>query len=96
MILKLALSKKISCHIDQHSFPYCRIAGLDIASSQVLAFVFIFLIGLGFANIFPLIFSMTVDAMPKRSNDILGPTVTAIIGEELYPSLLVWWPRWPV
>ena len=56
------------------------IAGLFIVPSQILAFVFIFIIGLGFANIFPLIFSMTVDALPERSNEISGLMVTAIIG----------------
>ena len=63
------------------------IAGLYIASSQVMAFVFIFIIGLGFANIFPLIFSMTVDALPERSNEISGLMVTAIIGGAFVPIL---------
>jgi FHS family L-fucose permease-like MFS transporter len=63
------------------------IAGLFFASSQVLAFVFIFVIGLGFANIFPLIFSMTVDALPERSNEISGLMVTAIIGGAFVPIL---------
>lgn len=63
------------------------IAGLFIASSQVLAFVFIFSIGLGFANIFPLIFSITVDAMPERSNEISGLMVTAIIGGAIVPII---------
>jgi FHS family L-fucose permease-like MFS transporter len=63
------------------------IAGLFFASSQVLAFVFIFIVGLGFANIFPLIFSMTVDALPERSNEISGLMVTAIIGGAFVPIL---------
>ena len=63
------------------------IAGLYIATSQVLAFVFIFVVGLGFANIFPLIFSMTVDALPERSNEISGLMVTAIIGGAFVPIL---------
>ena len=49
-------------------------------SGPALAFVFIFIIGLGFANIFPLIFSITVDALPERSNEISGLMITAIIG----------------
>ncbi len=61
------------------------IAGLFIASSQALAFVFIFIIGLGFANIFPLIFSITVDTLPERSNEISGLMITAIIGAALVP-----------
>lgn len=63
------------------------IAGLFVVPGQVLAFVFIFIIGLGFANIFPLIFSMTVDAMPERSNEISGLMVTAIIGGAFVPIL---------
>ena len=63
------------------------IAGLFFVSSQILAFVFIFIIGLGFANIFPLIFSITVDAMPERSNEISGLMVTAIIGGAIVPIL---------
>jgi fucose permease len=63
------------------------IAGLFIAGGQVLAFVFIFIIGLGFANIFPLIFSITIDAMPDRSNEISGLMVTAIIGGAFVPIL---------
>ena len=63
------------------------IAGLFIAGSQVVAFVFIFIIGLGFANIFPLIFSIAVDAMPDRSNEISGLMITAIIGAAIVPII---------
>ena len=61
------------------------IAGLFVVPGQVLAFVFIFIVGLGFANIFPLIFSMTVDSLPERSNEISGLMVTAIIGGAFVP-----------
>ena len=63
------------------------IAGLFFASSQLIGFIFIFIIGLGFANIFPLIFSITVDALPDRSNEISGLMVTAIIGGAFVPIL---------
>ncbi len=63
------------------------LTGLFLAPSQVIAFVFIFFIGLGFANIFPLIFSITVDTMPERSNEISGLMVTAIIGGAFIPLL---------
>ncbi|MCF8380602.1 MAG: MFS transporter [Bacteroidales bacterium] len=63
------------------------IGGLYFAGSEVFAFVFIFVIGLGFANIFPLIFSITVDAYPERSNEISGLMVTAIIGGAFVPVL---------
>ena len=63
------------------------IAGLFFASSQLIAFILIFIIGLGFANIFPLIFSITVDKLPDRSNEISGLMITAIIGGAFVPIL---------
>lgn len=61
------------------------IAGLFIAPNATVGFVFIGLIGLGFANVFPLIFSITIDAMPDRANEISGLMVTAIIGGAIMP-----------
>lgn len=55
--------------------------------SQMTAFIGIVLIGLGFANIFPLIFSITVDAMPERTNELSGLMVTAIVGGALIPPI---------
>ncbi|PKQ69476.1 sugar MFS transporter [Labilibaculum manganireducens] len=63
------------------------IAGLYIASSSIMGFAAIFLIGLGFANIFPLVFSIAIDAMPERSNEISGLMVTAIIGGAIVPVI---------
>ncbi|WP_372754889.1 sugar MFS transporter [Labilibaculum sp.] len=61
------------------------IGGLYIATSSVMGFAAIFIIGLGFANIFPLVFSITIDSMPERSNEISGLMVTAIIGGAFVP-----------
>lgn len=61
------------------------IAGLFFSSSEFLGFVAIAIIGFGFANVFPLIFSITVDALPERSNEISGLMVTAIIGGAFIP-----------
>lgn len=58
---------------------------LFAAPTQVVAFVAIFVVGFGFANIFPLIFSITVDAMPEKANEISGLMVTAIIGGAFVP-----------
>ncbi|MBI9036920.1 MAG: MFS transporter [Bacteroidales bacterium] len=54
----------------------------------VLTYIGIILTGLGFANIFPLIFSITVDKMPERSNELSGLMVSAIIGGALIPPLM--------
>lgn len=63
------------------------ICGLYLATSSFFGFVAIFVIGLGFANIFPLVFSITIDAMPERSNEISGLMVTAIIGGAIVPVI---------
>lgn len=55
--------------------------------SQYFAFAGIFMVGLGFANIFPLIFSITVDAMPDRANELSGLMVMAIVGGAFIPPL---------
>lgn len=49
-----------------------------------------FLAGLGFANIFPLVFSIAIDAMPESSNELAGLMVTAIVGAAFLPPLMGW------
>ena len=43
------------------------------------------LIGIGFANIFPLIFSICVDRIPEKTNEISGLMTTAIVGAAIVP-----------
>jgi fucose permease len=52
-----------------------------------VAFIGIFLVGLGFANIFPLIFSITIEYMPERTNELSGLMVTAIVGGAFIPPV---------
>jgi MFS transporter, FHS family, L-fucose permease len=63
------------------------IGGLFIGS-QPVAIVSIILTGLGFANIFPLIFSITVDKHPEYTNELSGLMVTAIIGGAVLPLVM--------
>jgi fucose permease len=46
------------------------------------------LTGLGFANIFPLVFSAALDRMPKQANELSGLMVTAIVGGAVLPLLM--------
>ena len=55
---------------------------------KLITFISIVLIGLGFANIFPLIFSITVERMPDRSNELSGLMVTAIVGGAIIPPIM--------
>lgn len=71
--------------ITTSSISTLALLGLFIAPTQITGFIVISVIGLAFANIFPLIFSITVDAMPERSNEISGLMVTAIIGGAFVP-----------
>ena len=45
------------------------------------------LVGVGFANIFPLIFSICVEHKPELSNEISGLMTTAIVGAAIVPLL---------
>ncbi|HTX89478.1 MAG TPA: MFS transporter [Bacteroidales bacterium] len=56
--------------------------------SPALALGGIVMTGLGFANVFPLIFSITVDKYPERSNELSGLMITAIAGGALIPPLM--------
>ena len=48
----------------------------------------IFVIGLGFANIFPLVFSIAVDSRPQETNPLSGLMVMAIVGGAFLPPLM--------
>jgi fucose permease len=56
--------------------------------NELLAFAGVILVGLGFANIFPLVFSITIDRMPERSNELSGLMVTAIAGGAIVPLIM--------
>ena len=66
------------------------VAGLlcIFAPSRNVAVAGFILIGLGFANIFPLIFALTVESMPKEANALSGLMVTAIVGGAILPPLM--------
>lgn len=53
-----------------------------------LSFVAACLIGLGFSNIFPLVFSLAIDAMPGKANELSALMVTAIAGGAIVPPVM--------
>ncbi len=61
--------------------------GLFITQPTV-AVVSFFVAGLGFANIFPLVFSLAVENMPDRTNELSGLMVTAILGGAILPPVM--------
>ncbi|MFZ0303630.1 MAG: MFS transporter [Terracidiphilus sp.] len=58
------------------------------SSTGGLATLGFFVVGLGFANIFPLIFSTALEHMPERGNEISGLLITAIVGGAIVPLLV--------
>jgi fucose permease len=63
------------------------LAGVFVAERSVVLLSFV-IIGLGFANIFPLIFSIVVDAMPEHTNALSGLMVAAIAGGAIVPPVM--------
>jgi MFS transporter, FHS family, L-fucose permease len=66
------------------------ILALLIAPSEISALVIIFIIGLGVANIFPLVFSLSVEKYPERANEISGLMIMAVAGGAVIPPLIGW------
>jgi len=58
------------------------------SSNEILTYIGIVLVGLGFANIFPLVFAITIEHMPDRSNELSGLMVMAISGGAIVPLIM--------
>jgi fucose permease len=63
---------------------------LIILFSNVLAITLtgVLLVGFGFANVFPLVFSLTIDKMPQHQNELSGLLVTMIVGGAFIPLIM--------
>ncbi len=66
------------------------VAGLLLLlfGGKPLAIFSISLIGISFANIFPLIFSITIDRMPEHTNELSGLMISAIFGGAVLPPIM--------
>ena len=58
------------------------------SNSFTLTLIGIFFVGLGFANIFPLIFSITIEHLPENTNELSGLLVSSIAGGALIPPIM--------
>jgi MFS transporter, FHS family, L-fucose permease len=56
--------------------------------AKAVAVIGFFVIGFGFANIFPLIFAITVESMPQQANALSGLMITAILGGAILPPIM--------
>jgi fucose permease len=65
-------------------------AAAMMLGSKPLSLVGIAAAGLGFANIWPMLFSITVEERPERANELSGLMCMAISGGALVPLLMGW------
>jgi fucose permease len=63
-------------------------AGGLMTGSKALAVVGVFAAGLGFANIWPMLFSITVEEKPERANELSGLMCMAISGGAIVPLVM--------
>jgi fucose permease len=59
-----------------------------MAGSKPVAFAGIVAAGLGFANIWPMLFSITVEERPERANELSGLMCMAISGGAIVPLVM--------
>lgn len=64
------------------------IFGLFVAPGHMASFIFIFITGLGIGNMFPIIFSLALEKMPQRANEISGLLIMAVSGGAVIPLLV--------
>lgn len=62
--------------------------GLVMTGNQMLALVGVVLGGLGFANIWPMLFSITVEEKPEAASELSGLMCMAISGGAIVPLLM--------
>lgn len=63
-------------------------AGALMSGSPSLAIAGVFAAGLGFANIWPMLFSITVEEKPERANELSGLMCMAISGGAIVPLVM--------
>jgi fucose permease len=63
-------------------------AGALMSGSPPLAIAGVFAAGLGFANIWPMLFSITVEEKPERANELSGLMCMAISGGAIVPLVM--------
>jgi len=61
---------------------------LFVAPNATIGYIAIFLVGFGSGNLFPLIFSIAIDKMPDRSNEISGLMIMAVSGGAFIPPIM--------
>lgn len=64
------------------------VAGVFVAPAFTLALAAVFIIGFGAGNMFPIIFSLALEKMPDRANEISGLLIMAVSGGAVIPLIM--------
>lgn len=64
------------------------LAGIISINNLTIAWGMIFLTGIGFSNIFPIIFTIAVEKRPEYSNEISGMIILAVCGGAIIPPIM--------
>jgi fucose permease len=64
------------------------VLGVFLAPTNSIAFASILIIGLGAGNMFPIIFSLALEKMPERANEISGLLIMAVSGGAVIPLIM--------
>ena len=67
---------------------FLSLIGMLVIHNVVMAQIAIFMVGLGSANLFPLIFSIAIEKMPDRSNEVSGLMIMAVSGGAFIPPIM--------
>jgi len=89
-LLGSILLRKVNTKIFLITSTLVTLAGLlGILASPTLRFtwILIFITGLGFSNIFPLVFALTVERKPAYANEISGLVILAVSGGAVIPPI---------
>lgn len=61
---------------------------LLFSTNGLFAQIGIFIVGLGAGNLFPLVFSIAINEMPSRANEISGLLIMALVGGAVIPPIM--------
>jgi len=64
------------------------VAGVFVSPTFTVALFSIFIIGFGVGNMFPIIFSLSLEKMPDRANEISGLLIMAVSGGAVIPLVM--------
>jgi fucose permease len=69
-------------------FSLAGVLGVFFAPTNPFAFAAILVIGLGVGNMFPIIFSLALEKIPERANEISGLLIMAVSGGAVIPLVM--------